>query len=409
MAALLIFHLRAGVRIALRSFAPVFSVILALIMLNVDPAGAVIGIASAIFAQRPALAAVLPTVALAFLFPAWAAPKLSHGLHGWIRHLAFTSRCNRRGLALALITAQMPLGIALLCLAFVAHTRGLSLGGPALRWLLVLISGSVAALPVRRRLMTGAMSVVAALLALLGNWGQLLCAVLVLLAAEAVSGPLRHFHRYSSWRDTDSLLGFRIAWRALGWRTGATTTIALLPLAATALFITNNDLPPLIEAGAARLGGCMAVAVLLAGLADKIALRRPPWPLARSFPWSAAQRVTSDALFLSLHALLPVYILFVRHPASGICVLGLMPLLALRAATYIRRIPQLRVGAVHFLAEGSALAALLSLLPWVGLLCLAATPLAFVAARNSERSLKVTCWTDRHHEAIGDPLSWSES
>lgn len=409
MAALLIFHLKAGVRIAVRSFAPVFSAILALIMLNVDPAGTVIGIASAIFAQRPSLAAVLPTVALAFLFPAWAAPRLSHGLHGWIRHLAFTSRHNRRGMALALIAVQMPLGVALLCLTFVAHARGLSIGGPALRWLLVLVSGSVAALPVRRRFLTAAMSAVAALLALLGIWGQLLCAVLVLLSAEAVSGPLRHLRHHSSWRDTNSLFGFRIAWRALGWRTSAATMIALLPLGAAALFITNNNLPPSVEAGAARLGGCMAVVILLAGLADKVALRRPPWPLARSFPWSAAQRVTSDALFLSLHALPLVCILFVRHPASGVCVLGLMPLLALRAATYIRRISQLRVGAVHFLAEGSSLAALLSLLPWASFLCLAVTPLAFITARNSERLLKVTCWTDRHHEAIGDPLSWSES
>jgi hypothetical protein len=409
MKALLIFHLKAGVRIAVRSFAPFFSAILALIMLSIDPAGTVIAIATAIFAQRPSLAAVLPTVALAFLFPAWAAPKLSHGLHGWIRHLAFTSRHNRRGMALALIAVQMPLGVTLLCLTFVAHTRGLSIGGPALRWLLVLLSGSVAALPVRRRLLTAAMSAVAALLAFLGIWGQLLCAVLVLLAAEAVSGPLRCLRRHSSWRDTNSLFGFSITWRALGWRVGAATLIALLPLGAAALFIANNDPPPSIEAGAARLGGCMAIVVLLAGLADKIALRRPPWPLARSFPWSAAQRVTSDALFLSLHGLPLVCILSVRHPVSGICVLSLTPLLALRAATYIRRISQLRAGAVHFLAEGSALAGLLSLLPWAGLLCLAATPLAFITARNSERSLKVTRWTDRHHEAIGDPLSWSES
>jgi ABC-type multidrug transport system ATPase subunit len=76
MRALLVFHLRAGARIAIRSFAPLFSTILALIILNVDPAGAVIGFATAVFARRPAMAALAPVVLIAFLLPVWAAPKL---------------------------------------------------------------------------------------------------------------------------------------------------------------------------------------------------------------------------------------------------------------------------------------------------------------------------------------------
>ncbi|MBZ5496241.1 MAG: hypothetical protein LAP85_07555 [Acidobacteriia bacterium] len=408
MPALLIFHLRAGVRIAVRSFALLFSCILAWIMLDIDPAAAVAGLATSVFARRPAISDLAPIVILAFLLPALAAPRLAHGLNGWIRHLAFDSDGNRRGMAAALAVVQTPLAVSLTCLAFVARGQGLSVEYPALRLLLVMASGVQASLPVKRRYITIPISLLSVVLSIRGDWGQMLLAFALLAGAEASSGPLREDRRRGSWRSIDSFLSFRIAWRALGWRVSAIYAVALLPLAATALFLRNNDLPASPAAGAARLGGSMAVVLVLAGLANKLAERRPAWPLARSFPWSSSQRVASDALFLGVHALPPVLILALRYPGGAACVLGVLPFLALRASGYIRLVPGLLAGARRFLIEGFSLAALLGLIPWMSLVCLVATPLSFIAARRSERALKVTCWSDLHHAALGDTLSWSE-
>ena len=151
----------------------------------------------------------------------------------------------------------------------------------------------------------------------------------------------------------------------------------------------------------------MAAVIVLTGLADKLAVLRPAWPLARSFPWSSSQRVAADALFLFLHALLPVFLVALRHPGAALCILGLLPFLALRAAGDIRRVPLLRTGVRPFLIESVSLAALLGLLPGTALLGIAAAPAAFFAARTSERALKVTRWSDLHHASFGDTLSWS--
>ena len=102
MKALLIFHLKAGVRVAVRSFALLFSALLGWVMLDMNPAGVIINLAGTVYGRHPTVSGLAPVVALAFLFPLLAAPKLSHGLDGWIRHLAFDSVGNRRGMAAAL-------------------------------------------------------------------------------------------------------------------------------------------------------------------------------------------------------------------------------------------------------------------------------------------------------------------
>jgi hypothetical protein len=408
MTALLIFHFKAGIRIAVRSFVPIFSALLAWIMLNIDPAALVTSLARTAFARHPSIAAQLPVALLAFLLPAWAAPKLINGLNGWMRHLPFDGAGNRRGMELALVVVQLPLAVSLAGLGFVAHTQGMDIALPSLRWLLVLISASMASLPVARTFITVPLSLGSALLVLAGDWLYMLPAVALMVAAEVLSGPLHEVRRSSRWRAAARWLNFRIAWRALGWWVSAAYIAALLPLAATVLFIRNNSLPPALAGGAARLGGSFAVVMLLAGLAGKLAVHRPAWPLSRSFPWSSSQRVAADAMFLSLHALVPVAFVAMRNPGAAACTLGLLPFLALRAAAYVRMVPQLRGGMGRFLVEGSAAAALLSLLPWTALVGMAAAPAAFAAARKMECSIKVTCWSDFHHSARGDTLSWSE-
>jgi hypothetical protein len=214
MAALLIFHLKAGVRVAVRSFAILFSTILGWIMLDMNPAAIIVNLATTMYSDRSSLSDLAPVAVLAFVFPLLAARKLVHGLNGWIRHLAFSSATNRRGMAVALAAAQLPLALALVFFALVAKHEGLSIGLPAIRLLLILASGAMAALPVTRRILTTSAALLSTMLAIQGGWGSMLTAFGLLIGAEAAAGPLRTTKQRQPWRTADSLLNARIAWRA---------------------------------------------------------------------------------------------------------------------------------------------------------------------------------------------------
>ena len=127
MAALLLFHLHAGVRVAVRAFTLMLGASVAWVTLYAsDPAAIVAGFSQAAFSSPPLIEDVVPLVGLALLLPAWARARLSSGLNGWLRHLPFTSTDNRRGLALALVTVQLPLILILIVLGFVAHGQNIT-------------------------------------------------------------------------------------------------------------------------------------------------------------------------------------------------------------------------------------------------------------------------------------------
>jgi hypothetical protein len=236
--------------------------------------------------------------------------------------------------------------------------------------------------------------------------------LVLLIAADFAAGSLarsgppavRKARRSSSFG-----LEFRIAWRAIGRGLVGAWFLGLLPVGAAFAFITNNELAPEHVRLGARLGAGLAVMLLLAQMAEALAVRRPAWPWSRSLPWSAAQRVSSDAIFLGIHALPLIVLAALIHPAA-LTVLGILPLLALRAAGAMRRAPERRTGAAgEVLLEGSLLAALVALLPWTALLPLILAPWAWRAAAERERAQKVSRWLELHHLAVGDPQSWSAS
>ena len=76
MKALLLFHLKVGCRLAVRSFVPLFSALLALIMLDMYPAALVASIARALFRSPPDNVYLLLTAALAFALASWAARRM---------------------------------------------------------------------------------------------------------------------------------------------------------------------------------------------------------------------------------------------------------------------------------------------------------------------------------------------
>jgi hypothetical protein len=408
MKALLLFHLRVGVRVAVRSFAPLFSAILALIMLQMYPAAAVISISRSAFAPHPSLSDVAPIAALVFALPVWAAPKLAHGLNGWLRHLPISGIGNRWGVTLALMVVQMPLALGLALLAMVAHMQNMPVSLGILRWSLVLPAAAMAATPARRRILSTSLALAAGALALLGGGAPMLLAATFLAAAPLLAGGLREQPRRRSWQAAGPLLDFRIAWRALGWRIASCYVSGFISIAAATLFISNNELAGSLAAGTARFGGGLACVLFLASLAEKLAVRRPVWPLARSFPLSSGQRIATDATFMGIHALPLVAAAAMLETSAALSIVAFLPFACLRAAAFMRRIPGRRTGTGAYLAEGAFAAALLALLPWSAILALAATVPAFGFARETERRQKVTRWMELHHASAGDTLSWED-
>jgi len=405
---LLRFHAAVGARVALRSFAVLFCAFIAAIMLQVDPAGTVAAIALGLFSDPPSSAVLLMIAALAFLLPAWAAPRVSLGVNGWMRHLPLSDGGNRRGLELSLLIVQFPVVLAIAIFALVARNHGAALGKAIWLQLAVLLSaGAFAALPVRRRWLVLPIALLCGLAAALGSWPAALVSLPALVLCEIFAGPVRTVRRRRRARMFFSF-SFGIAWRALGWRLFGAYAAAALPLLASDLFVANNDLRGDLEAGAYRLGFSIGILVLMVILSRALAVRRPPWPWARSLPWSSGRRVLDDALVLALHAAPLAAAGAVVHPEAAMAAAALIPLLALRAAAFMRSAREKRAGLGSFVAEGVFSAGLISLLAWTAVLGLAAAPAAFYGARSAECRLKVTRWLESHHLAAGDTLTWSE-
>jgi hypothetical protein len=80
----------------------------------------------------------------------------------------------------------------------------------------------------------------------------------------------------------------------------------------------------------------------------------------------------------------------------------------MRAAAAMRRGGASRSAASGpVLVEGAFLGGLIALVPWLSIVALAVLPIGLRAAVQRERALKVTRWSELHHLAAGDTLSWT--
>lgn len=364
MIALLLFHLRVGVRVALRASPPLFCGILAVIMFQDPPGAAVASLARAVFAQSW-FGSVIPIAAIAFLLSAWGRQRLAEGQRGWIRHLSVSRRSHRAGMFLALVSVQLPLFITLGLLAWTGKRQGLAVAGAMARFSLVCVTAASCHLSDRPR-------------------------------------------RAANWSRSHALLNWHITWRALGWR----GLSALLPGAACIgigwLFVVNNSLTGPIASAATRLGGAVGCAFCLSSLSQRIGIRRPSWPLARSFPWSATRRIVEDSSFGALCVLPLVLLTAYRDLGAAFMVVTVVPLLSVRCAEYIRRTPEQKVASISFLGEGVVISIVLTLVPWSAALFVLGTIPALYSAREFEKNRKATVWFELHHASAGDSGSWSE-
>jgi hypothetical protein len=408
---LLRFHLAVGARLAMRVFLPTITAAVG--------GGMLLGtyfltsLSNMLFGPRSAGGSAV-LIAAAFLgAAAVAAPRVCRGLHGWLRHLPIGGLAHRRAAGLAIAVAQTPLLLLFLFLAAFASRSLSTLVVDALGLAVTALAAALAVTPAERQWLARVAALTAAVAAGSGGWGMLAIGAGLVVVADLAAGPLAGGGgrpvAHASHRPGGGFLEPRVAWRALGWSALGAYLLGLLPVAAAWAFLAHNALAPQHARLGARLGGGCAAVLLLAQLAESLAVRRPAWPWSRSLPWSAARRVGSDALFLGLHAL-PLALLTAWIEPAALAVLGLLPLLSIRAGGAMRRAPERRTGASgEILLEGLLLAALTALLPWTAVLALAAVPFALRAAAGRERRQKVSRWLELHHLAAGDPQSWSAS
>jgi hypothetical protein len=404
------FHLRVGARLSLIVLAPVVA----------------FAVGAAAFFEKPFLihlAATLFTVgssgllvaAIALGVAGVAAPRICRGLGGWVRHLPASGVTHRRAATLAVAVAQAPLLFGLFGLASLAIPGTGERVVAALGLAATTLAAAVATVPVRRSLLTRALAFPAAAMTASGSGAWIALGISLLLAADAMAGPLKASLGVRARHPRvkaggERLFEARIAWRALCFKLAEAYVVALLPVGAAGLFLANNTLSPHDRLLAALLGGALGLVLFLAEVGEALAARRPAWPWLRSLPGSAAERVRIDSLFLAAHALPVIAAAAFLTPRAVPALLGTLPLLAALTAGALRRAPERRTGAAgEILLQGGLAAALLALVPWLALPFLALTPLVLRAAAARERRQKVSRWLELHHLAAGDPQSWSAS
>ena len=410
-AALTRFHVSVGARLAMRALVPAIVGAVAGGMLLGDDFLATL--AHSLFGPASSGGSWVMVALITLGAASMAAPRICRGLDGWLRHLPVSGLAHRRAAVLAVAVSLSPLLLLLAVLALFGSKETEVFLVDALALGVTGLAAAVLAVPAKRRLARGILAVASAVVAGSGGWMELGIGALLLGAADGVAGTLGRARPRRPWPPFGFLpFQTRIAWRALGWRAADGYALGLLPVLAAFAFVTNNELAPAHQRLGTLLGSAAGVVLLFAQLAEMLAVRRPAWPWSRSLPWSAAGRVSFDAVFLGLHALpllgLAAWVLPARLPL--LAAVAALPLLALRAAGAMRRAPERRAGASgEVLAEGMMLAALVSLLPWTAVLALAAAPFALRAAAERERRQKVSRWLELHHLAVGDPQSWSAS
>ncbi|MGE5126453.1 MAG: hypothetical protein ACM3PV_09180 [Betaproteobacteria bacterium] len=393
----------------MRAAAPLAGVPVLLVLLQQDPSAVLRGAAVWLLGPPRGSGAGLALALVCLALASWAAPRVTAGLGGWARHLPVSATTHRRSALVALAVAQSPV---LAALAFLAPLAAREPGGLAAGRLaslpLIMAGAALAAWPGTRAWRSRPLAGLALAAATLPAVGGLLLALLLLVAAERLAGPLPSHAAPARRRTLPLPLPALVSGRAVGPVLLPLLLVSLLPVGAMTLLRVNNDLAPAVAAGAARFGGGIGVVLLLSGIAERMAVRRPVWPWARSLPLSATRRVGEDAVCLAVPCLVPLAATACLDVVAALAVAACLPTLALLAAGALRADRPAGSGvATGALGAGALLAAWVAVLPWLAGPTLVAAPLALRSAAARERRLKVGLWDERHHRAVGDPLSWS--
>lgn len=412
-AAFLLFQLRVGTRLALRILAPVLAAILFLFYF-LRPEFTV-ALARALFIEGSLIESGLIGTLLLVGMARAVVPRITAGRAGWARSLPAGGRALRALEIFSSVIAEVPLLAVLGVLAWavarpdrvrVALLLAGLLVGAAAAGLFCLLGSSSS----RSKLL----AVAACFLSLSGNGILLVAAAAILILALAVPGDFES--RPSRRRPRRGLPSgsffFWLSLRAAGGRIVLAYVPAAIILAASRLFLENNELAPATAFSLSLFGLILGLAVFVGLAADVLAARRPVWLWLRSLPLSAAARIRFDALFLGFWAL---------PTASGLALLGRpawefvflagpLAWFAFRGAGAMREAANQPFGVLgKIFVEGTILSMGIAVIPWISWLLAVAAPVAFFFARNAERRVKPSLWAERRHLSAGDPLSWSAS
>jgi hypothetical protein len=425
--ALILFHLRVGARLALRVLAPVLAA--CLFLYYILRPEFTLELARILFVEASLLEAGLAGTLLLVGLARIVAPRIAAGGGGWARSLPADSGTRRLAAVLSMLVAEAPLLAVLGALAWAVTNPG---PGPGAAYTIRVAEHVVRVAPHIAGLVLGATAAglarlpplpsvptrVLALAACYLSFGRdpavvgLSGLLLALAAAFSVkSAPAKKHHG-----PRRRLLSFAffpaLALRAVRGRIALAYIPAVIVLGAAWLFLRNNDLAVRPAFALSLFGLSLAITAFIATSADILASRRPVWPWLRSLPLSAAARVRDDAVLLALLAspLAAGLALLRRPPQEAVYLLGPVVWLAIRGAGTMREAGDRPFGTLGTVAvEGTILSLVVALVPPASYLLTAATPAAFLLARNAERRLKPTLWAERHHSNAGDPLSWSAS
>ncbi|MEP7381657.1 MAG: hypothetical protein ABI910_08220 [Gemmatimonadota bacterium] len=406
------FHAAAGARVALRN--SVIGTMGAVFVMGSapQPPGLFRPLASGVAGAESSPWSLTLVAILGAALARQAVPQLSAGYAGWMRSLPTSSVARRRALVGALVMAQAPLLVFVLCAWVIVlvtpqwHVAPVKL----MACVLILLGAAMLAVPVGRRATVVVASLIAMVAATTASGVGLVVSLLSLIFADRVaesdSAPARAPRRRR--QPGATLLPYRIAWRAISWRAIGPLVYAVLPVGFAWLMCVNNQMVGAEATTVMRTGGTLGVVVTVAGLASVLQLRRPTWAWARSLPTSSAERVLHDAVTL-LAAVVPVWVVVAAVDVRGaVAVVTVSPLVALLAAAAMRRAGARITGAQgEVLAVGLLIVVAVSQSWWLTLACISLTPAALLLATRRERMGAATQWNERHHSTVGDALAWT--
>ncbi|UCE40353.1 MAG: hypothetical protein JSV17_12935 [Candidatus Aminicenantes bacterium] len=409
MSAVFRFHLHVGIRLALRIFVPVVSIFFALYYL-LRPE-----LFNSLMAQILDGGFLLSGITATFFcvnIAGFASRRICLGLSGWIRHLPIGGKVHRRMAGLAIFIAQIPALMILAGLTVVAQKLYQVSIAPFMVGLpLVGLSCGLCVLPVERKLYARPLAILASLGFSSNDWALLAGGILLLIAADGISGPIVQKKKHTPFHKPlrGMLLMATVNWRALRLRPLVLYILTLPFLGAAQLFIANNEPAPLLAEKMIRFGGALGLILFCSLSANILASRRPPWPWIRSLPWLAKSRIVWDSLFIGLHALPIIVLVGVMNLKSMFPIALSLPLLSVHSAYSIRQASESVMGpSGKVLLLGTLGSILLCLLPWSSVCFLVLTPVILSLATKAEKHQKVSRWLEIHHLAAGDSLSWSE-
>ena len=196
MNAIFRFHLHVGIRLALRIFVPVVSTFFALYYL-LKPE--LFNSLMALILDGGFLLSGITATFFCVNIAGFATRRICLGLSGWIRHLPVGGEVHRRMAGLAIFIAQIPALMILAGLAVVAMKLYLVSATPFLVGLpLVGLSCGLCVLPVEKKLFTRPLAILASLGFASNNWTLLAVGILLLAAADGISGPIAQKKKHAA-------------------------------------------------------------------------------------------------------------------------------------------------------------------------------------------------------------------